>query len=484
LSRIQGIDFFRNYSDQETNQKSINMKKLLIISSVLTIVAMTTCKQDEQLVTYPKSFPTLEVAQVAEETITYGDSITLSVSVSDKTPLSTLEVVVAVNNEVVTTESIRTKGKSATIDRRYHVPFVANRPDNEPVKVYLSSINVDGWTTDTILSTTIAKRPVINEIWIVPTSGKSFKLTLSDTANLIYYAEGLTYGNSVTYRLATKVDKFFKVDWTGLVFGKVGDGIGLINQTDDPLTSTDASLVGISNITFDALQFNVEVGGRLLEPVATLDINVDLLPMVMASKNFLGGNVYFGDGIEVTFTGLTNLDNSLPPDYFEITGENTATFIGPTAIYKAYYYIDGAYLYVEPQPDVIYPEALWICGTGFGRPSSPYETTSSWNWNTPFDYAPCRLVSTGVYQVTIYGKNTDNEADGFGSLDFKFFFKRGWWDVDHEIDASTYTLTSPFFGRTDTGNTGNINGGGTSFEGVYRITLDQNAKTITMVKIN
>ncbi len=127
---------------------------------------------------------------------------------------------------------------------------------------------------------------------------------------------------------------------------------------------------------------------------------------------------------------------------------------------------------------------MWICGTGFGRPSSPYETTSSWNWNTPFDYAPCRLVSTGVYQLTIYGKNHGSIRYGFGTLDFKFFFKRGWWDAAHEINASTYTVGTPLFGLDVEGNTGNVNGMTAPFEGVYRITLDQNAKTITPVKIN
>ncbi len=225
-----------------------------------------------------------------------------------------------------------------------------------------------------------------------------------------------------------------------------------------------------------------QVGGKLLEPVTTLDINADLVPMVMAGKDFLGGDIYFGEGVEVTFTGLADLDKSLPPDYFEITGANTAKFLGKNAIYKAYYYIEGEYLYVEPQPDVIYPEALWICGTGFGRPSPPYEVTSSWNWNTPFDYAPARLVSDGVYQVTIYGKNTDN-GSGFGTLDFKFFYKRGWWDAAHEMDAAQYTVTAPFFGRTDEGNTGNVNAGTGDLEGVFKITLDMNAKTINIETI-
>jgi hypothetical protein len=225
------------------------------------------------------------------------------------------------------------------------------------------------------------------------------------------------------------------------------------------------------------------VGGKLLEPVTTLDINTDLAPLVMSGKDFLGGNIYFGEGVEVTFTGLADLHKSLPPDYFEITGANTATFLGKDAIYKAYYYKDGAYLYVEPQPDVIFPDALWICGTGFGRPSAPYEVTSSWNWNSPFDYAPARLVSDGVYQVTIYGLNTDG-GSGFGTLDFKFFYKRGWWDAAHEVDAAQYTVTPPFSGRTDTGNTGNLNAGTGALEGVFKITLDMNAKTINIETIN
>lgn len=460
-----------------------NLVKIVIVLAVTTL--FYTCKDDRVLVTYPESYPVFEKALVEESSIVYGDSITLNVTLSDEvTPLSTLEVKVLVNNELVSKESIRTKGNSSEITRRYHIPFVANRPDNIPVKVYLSSINVDGYTTDMILENTTAKRPDISDIWLVPTAGKTYKLSLVDEQNLIYSAEGMSFGNSVTYRLATKIDKFSKVDWTGLVFGKGDEGISLITQSGDPITSTDETLVGISKITFDALKFTIAVDGKLLEPVDELDINNDLVQIVMASKNFMGGNVYFGKDMEITFTGLSNLSSSLPPDYFEITGENTAKFLGNTAIYKAYYYIDGKYLYVEPQPDVIYPEALWVCGTGFGRPSAPYETTSSWNWNTPFDYAPCRLVSDGVYQLTIYGKNTDDDGDGFGSLDFKFFFKRGWWDAAHEIDAAQYAVTAPFFGRTDTGNTGNINGGPTSFEGVFKITLNQNAKTITIEKEN
>lgn len=462
------------------------MKKLTkLFLFALASVYLFSCEKEEKMVTYTESYPVYDQAEVAEATITYDDSISVSVNISDQvTPLSTLEVQVVLNNELLTSESIRTKGNTAEVHRRYAIPFGPNRPENAPVKVYLSSINVDGYTTDTILNTTIVKRPVINNLWLVPAKGSTYKLTLIDSVNYIWHADGMTFGDSVVYRLATKIDsKFNKVDWSGLVFGQVGDGIGIIDQSGKPIVNYDPTLVSIQEITFDEMQLTVQVAGKLLEPVTTLDINADLKPLVMASKDFLGGDIFFGEGVEVTFTGLSDLHKSLPPDWFEITGANTAKFIGKNAIYKAYYYIDGDYLYVEPQPDVIFPEALWICGTGFGRPSAPYEVTSSWNWNSPFDYAPARLVSDGVYQVTIYGKNTDGGV-GFGTLDFKFFYKRGWWDAAHEVDAALYTVTAPFFGRTDPGNTGNLNAGTGELEGVFKVTLDMNAKTINIETIN
>jgi hypothetical protein len=466
-----------------------NMKKSGIIILVALAAMLTTCKKDAPyLVTYPKSLPLITNAQVAESTITYGDSINISVSVSDKlTPLSTLQIQVVVNSEVVVAETVRTKGSEATVTRKYGVPFVANRPNNADVKVYLSSINVDGWITDTIISTCKAKRPLINGIWLVPVAlgGKTYQLNLTDSTNLIYYVKGMTFGTTFSYYLATKITKFKKVDWSGLVFGKVGTGIGLINSIADSITSSDATLTGISEMTFDAFQFTVKPGGKLLEPVKTLDINADLTHQLFDTIPMIGGNVYFGEGVEVTFTGITNLQNSLDPDYFTVTSSNTAVFLGKTGLYKAFYYPYANYLYIFPQLTAVYPQALWIVGTGLGRPSAPYSAPSTWNWNSPLEYFPCRLVSDGVYQVTVFGSNVDKggTSAGFGTFDFKFFQQRGW--VGSEIEANTYTVTpAPFFGRTDAGNVGNINGGPTTFQGVYRITIDMNAKTINLLKLN
>lgn len=460
-----------------------------IIKSLLLIglsLATWSCANEDIVVHYPKSVPVIDTATVAETQITYGDTIHVKVAVSDKIqPLSTLLLRVVVNNEVLSSESIRTKGNAASIEREFPIPFVANRPDNEPVKIYLTLTNVEGFTKDSIISTTIAKRPPMPELWLVPDGlAKGMKMTLTDPDKLIYYVSGLTFGTTMSYKIATKVKGFLnKVDYTGLVFGKVGDGIGLINETGESITSTDATLVGISNFTFDALKFTGKVGGKLLEPVTTLDINADLPALDLNSISFKGGNVYFGEGVEVTLSGITDLANNLSPDYFEVTGTNTAKFLGKTGLYKAYYLISTGYLYIEPQPETIYPDAIWICGQGFGRPQAPYTTTASWNWNSPLDYAPCRLVSPGVYQVTVYCKN-EATAETIGTLNFKFFDKRGWWD-GHEQLSTDYTVSAPLAPSAISGNLGNTVGlSSAPFEGVYKITLNQNDHTIKAQKMN
>jgi hypothetical protein len=461
------------------------MKKIsqAIMISLVSVLAMN-CEKEQVLVTYPKSFPVFDKAEVVEPAVTYNDSITVSVQLSDKaTPLSTLEVQVVVNSEVITAESIRTKGNSSEVTKRYQIPFGPGSLDNEPVKVYLTSINVDGFKTDTIISTAVVKRPLVTSLYVVPETGTSYRMALIDTANLIFKSTGMSYGSAIKFRLATKIDKFNKIDWSGLVFGVKDGQINLITSKDDFIEISDPTLISITTLTFDAIALTTAIEGKLLEPVTTLDINADLAPMKMAGKDFMGGNIYFGKDVEVTFTGLTNLANNLAPDYFEITGANTAKFLGNTAVYKAYYFVEGNYLYIEPQPDVIYPEALWVCGTGLGRPSAPYATTTSWNWNSPFDYIPCRLVSEGIYQFTAYMKNTP-DGFGYGTLDFKYFFKRGWWDADHEINGSLYSVGEPLYGLWVEGKYGNINGGETAFEGVYRVTLDMNNKTLTSVKLN
>ena len=436
---------------------------------------------------YPISKPTFDKAEVTQTLINFGDPIDLHVTVSDPvTPILAVKVNVLINNQIVITENVNASGNKFSFDRNYRIPFVKQAKGNTDIVISLTSTNLEGYSKDTVFSSTKANRLPMPDLYLVPDliTEKTIQLTLEDADSLIYSANGFTYTNTFDYKLATKINTFKRIDWTGMVFGKVGDGIGLIDQSGESIHVTDDALLDISSFTFDAMNLTVKVSGKKPEAVNKLDINTDLTALVMSSVNFRGGSVYFGENVEVTFSGITtDLAKSLSPDYFEITGTNTAKFIGKSGLYKAYFLTTSDYLFIEPLPDAISPDVLWICGTGFGRPQSPYTCTSSWNWNSPLDYTPCRMVSQGVYQVTIYCRN-DQSFDETGTLNFKFFHQRGWGNINGEELATNYSISLPFSSSNVAPNNGDVVGlSSLPFDGVYQITLNQNDMTINAVKL-
>ncbi|HON01723.1 MAG TPA: DUF5016 domain-containing protein [Paludibacteraceae bacterium] len=468
----------------------------LTIFGLLGLFA-TSCQQEELRVHYPASKPVFDSISVPETNIVYGDSITLYVGVSDPlTPLSTLEIKVVVNDELIASETIRTKGNQATYQQRYGIPFVARMPDNAEVEIHLTSINVEGTKTDSIYVNTIAKRPTITDLYLVVPLKSPVKMKLTDAQNYIYTADNLSLENTVSFRLATKLKYGISIDWTGLVFGKVGNGIGLIDINGSPITLSDATLIGYKKITVDLFNFTVKGEGDKLQPATAMDISTfgtvslsstDYLN-VTTKEDWKTKKMYLGKGTEMTISGIqtTNLANNLAPDFFEVTGSNTAKFLGETGIYTVYYLPRLNFVFVE-QPDAVYPDAMWLCGVGFGPARTPHIKTSSWNWNTPLEYQFCRKVSDGVYQATFYALHQiDDTAAEPWRLKFsvKFFHQRMWGG---EEDARTYTLNvnGLLFAPTES-DQGNF-AGTDAFKdkpGIYRLTIDVNNKTANFQKIS
>jgi len=472
--------------------------KSKIINPILFACIATmffSCKEDLSMVHYPASTPNFQQAAVKESTIVYGDSITVNAEISDKMPLSTLEVMVVVNDQLIEKESVRTAGNSYSYNQRFSIPFGPYMPDNVPVEVHLSSINVEGFHRDTVLTTAIATRPLIPTMYMVERT-KTVELTLTDPKNYIYSADNLTFGNDVAFLLPTIVTRFNRVDWTGLVFGDVNGSLGIVQQGGDSIKISDASLVGIKSVKLDLFNFTVTATGDPMTPATSIDVGT-FSDKTIASTDYLNvttpdtwkiTQLYLGKDVEITFAGIGNLANGLTPDFFEVTGENTAKFLGETGVYTLYYLPSADYLYME-QPNATFPDVMWFDGVGFGRPATPYAKTSSWNWNSPLEYAFCRKVSPGVFQVTIYVNHeiNDDPNDGWRyAFNAKFFWQRGWGSNGvGEVDARQYTISTDLLYAPTTQDQGNFSGmpGLAAAPGVYRFTIDTNAKKADFVKI-
>lgn len=476
------------------------------IFGMLALLLLMSCQQDELRVRFPASMPVFDSIAVAEDAIMYGDSISLSLGVSDPlTPLSTLEIKVVVNDEIITSETIRTKGNSAAYAKRYRVPFVAHMPDGAEVEVHVSSINIEGTKKDTVIFNTIASRPSIPTIYMV-TASSTVELKLIDAPNHIYEATGLTFGNEVSFRLVTKVDRFKKADWKNpdnIAFGWVNGGLGLVypvfegtvvkSVTGEMITLSDPTLVGFNKFTLDLFNFTIEGDGDKLVPATSMDVStfgtVELSSTnnlnVTTKENWKTGQMYLGKGTVMTISGMTNLANSLTPDFFDVKSATTAEFLGETGIYTVYYLPSLNYLWVE-QPTAVYPDALWLCGVGFGPHATPFKKSSSWNWNTPLEYKYCRKVSPGVYEAVMYVEHViDAAAAEPWRLTFnaKFFHQRGWGG---EEDARTYTMPNSLLTAPTVSDQGNYAGTAdlATVPGVYRFTINTTTKTSTFVKIN
>lgn len=479
-----------------------NIFKTSILGLITFFVA--SCQQEELRVHFPASMPVFDSAFVAEDAIVYGDTINLSVGVSDKlTPLSTLEIMVVVGDEIIAKETIRTKGNSATYKQKYWIPFVARMPQGAEVEVHLSSINIEGTKKDTILLNTIASRPEIPTIYMVtPTSTVELKLT--DAANHIYSASNLSFGNELTFRLATKVNRFKKIDWVNpdnLIFGWINGGVGLIDvtvdgsnitTTGDVISISDPTLVGFNKITLDLFNFTVKGDGDKLTPATSMNIST-FGTVEMSSTDHLNATtkenwkttkMYLGKGTEMTISGLTDLGNTMDPTFFEVTGTDKVKFLGETGVYTIYYLPRLNYVFVE-QPTAVYPDVLWLVGVGAGPARTPGVKTRSWNWNSPLEYQFCRKVSDGIYEAVFFAEHTiDPTANEPWRLTFslKFMHQRGW---GNEEGSQNYAMPNSYLYSPSPNDTGNFSATAdfANLPGIYRFTINVNTKTTTFVKI-
>lgn len=482
------------------------MKNILKLSALnLLIFALASCQEDELRVHYPASMPVFDQASVAENAIVYGDSITLSVDVSDPlTPLSTLEVQIVVGDELIRKEQIRTKGDSASIIRKYSIPFVARMPDKAEVEVHLTSINVEGTERDTVLTNTIASRPAIPSIYLV-TSKTAIELKLADAGNFIYSAENLSLDNNISFRLATKVTRFNKIDWSNadnMIFGWINGGIGLVDAEIDgtnlivsgeEINISDPTLLGYKKITLDLFNFTIEGTGDKLTPATSMNIST-FTAVQMTSVDHLNTStkeewkkkiMYLGRDTEMTIQNLSDVSNSMDPTFFETTGSNTVKFLGETGVYTVYYLPRLNYVFVE-QPEAVYPDALWLCGVGMGPARTPGVKTSSWNWNSPLEYHFCRKVSEGVFEAVFYALHEVNPAaEEPWRLTFgvKFMHQRTWGDEESSLN---YSMPNSYLYSPSPKDAGNFNGTDDfkDLPGIYRFTININDKTTSFVKIN
>ncbi|MGN1248016.1 MAG: hypothetical protein ACI4UO_05455, partial [Paludibacteraceae bacterium] len=180
--------------------KMTNMKLKYILWCGIAML-LAACQPDNYRKVYPAGKPVVEARLLTPEVQFGQDTIAFAVTVKEtQTPLSTLRVKVMVGVNKIASEELRTRDFHYADTLRYAVPFGANMPEGEQVKVYLTATNVEGTATDYILSGCVGHRPAIETLYIMPPTidytalGKGKQMTQEDDRFVAY---GLGYPKSM-----------------------------------------------------------------------------------------------------------------------------------------------------------------------------------------------------------------------------------------------------------------------------------------------
>lgn len=475
------------------------MKKLIYIA--LAALLMAACQPSHYREVYPEGNPVVHATMLTDSVLFGTDSVSFRVIIDEKeTPLSQLQVKVMVGLRVVANEMVRTKDLHFEDVLTYAVPFGPNMPEGEEVKIYLTATNIEGTATNCILGGCFGKRPEMPTMYVMPPDiqytaiGKGKQMTWDEELGE-FVAYDLKFPKSIQCMLAVVGTKFGRIDWNYPVFGLVNSSLQLISK--DQFEAGEASAIileddnyeTLDTIRFNPVSFEITIGGKIATPVTAIDIQTDLEqnPAYMsksAAKEYLGGKIFFDKNSEVEITGVADLSKAYNLDWMEYLGGNKIKFLGEKGIYYLSYKVAEDYLVVEPMYDLEVPDVMYLCGVGMGQPSWDPNATSGWGFDSPNQNFVGRLVAPKTYQFTVYMKNDAENADhpGFGAVNFKFFHQHGWGGEESSLN---YTQTGlNIVSSNEESNVGNWwSSSSPLFEGIYRITLDQNTMETRYEKV-
>ena len=256
--------------------------------------------------------------------------------------------------------------------------------------------------------------------------------------------------------------------------------------TADNFTAVKGNkVVGIhdaSNVSYmkiengEIVTYNANNNPVFSQSVTDIDhLSLEEVPAI--NRTVLGGDdwkvarIDLQHGQMVEFTDVSCIYGALQPHFFTDITPNSAKFTGITGSYDFHFNERKGLSYIM-NPEMAHPDALWICGEGFGHPSNWCSNDCSWAMDQVEGTPMAKKISDGVFEITLYL-----------DCDFKFlFFKtRGDWNSSlNRLAVATYpedVFSIGYFDDENTGYghfTGDFVPGKNFTPGVYSLQIDTN----------
>lgn len=442
------------------------MKRIIYIPLILMVLSFFSCSKDLYM---EKSTPTIDYVKTIGDIkeLSVPGVVSFSIAVKDEVrPLSTLEIEVLINDIVVQSKSIRTKGNSAIVENEaLDIPFVKDMEDVEDVVVRFASINVDGDSAvkDVILK---ARRPVLpTTLYYLIEGGSPILLTNSTAEPLLYKSAESIFESKISGKIAT-ANTLEEADF---IWGKgrYESESAIVSSAGDDIEFDYTGMI-VKQIIFDAQTFLIDVKGDVATKI-TLTPRSDAHDSEMKSATV---NLKKGQFLEIV--GL-NMESNFNPDFFNHSASSKIyEFLGEDGDWEIIYSPKYKGLWVTRLQDEA-PTNYWVVGHGFTTATAWHDDYKPIGWDLE-DFkqvAYGRKIAENVYQATVF---ISNEHD-WGSFEFQFYSNRTWEAVPAEFSAASiqgdsqgFSIGAPIAGKP--GKSISITNAAGFVPGYYRLVLD------------
>jgi len=420
------------------------MNSLIKYFIIAGLIALVFASCEEEFGPRKESVPVIEAAVVTPPSFTFGDSVTLTASISDPaTMLTTLDYEVVSGNRVITAGEIPLAGENYDVSESVFVPLLNNQPDNADVQVNLVAHNILKGSSSTKIEGLTGNRPAFSQLYLVTEDGNVTVLEPQADNNNLFHGTELTLETSFQFKIAEKLHEDNSIDYSGAVFGNVNGKIAMIDETGKSAFAYTPDADYTKVFTFDNYAFEVETTGSMLgeddwalSAFGNQDINSELFRTL--NRNLESGKTYS------LFGKLADEQNVFNPDFFERTAPNKVKFLGETGDYTIYYNPVRKNIFVGIE-NPSFPDYLLACGWGLGYPTKVsseeiatvypghQRTHTEWGFDHVMKYVLLRKIDKGIYQGTFF---TPSENDHYAG--FKPFENTGW---GNEKKAGDFTFT-------------------------------------------
>lgn len=399
----------------------MNLYKLISFYLFVGLLVTSCQNQDEMFFNPFAEAPVIGKLSLNQEQLQYGESVKLSVEVTDADALSHVEIRLVANQAILYSKTLPGNNqKTLRVEEDIEVPF-GRLCGEQLASLEVVAINKSVKTAEQTYEVSL-ERPDFPQLYlVVGETGEEIVLRRDESDPLTPYL----YKAAVDLPNNTNVFIYSQPEKKGMVWGFDASTNTCELASLRPVSLCDSQSMEekVKEVAFDAFSFEIS---PLKKEMTVNDVVFMFYKKNASDNDFVSNtlraqNVSLTNGEEVRME-LLDLDAlKFDPDFFKLEG-GKLIYIGQTGNVTLYMNTMYNFVFVENTENPLstsasYPEVLFTNGWGIGRPEM-------WNYNPDWDFNSSvifRKVSEDAFQ-TVYSQTVIVSK----WVQFKFYNQRDW----------------------------------------------------------